>query len=440
MIEMNSNEIIKYLSTEIFDSFKKYNPLLYKNEKLVLFKKVSTKSIELLIMGMCLYFCENSKIPVKKLVFETANRNWWKSIKENLEEIYYFLTGNSINIEFKEISQITLEYVQKESEYDYLSLFSGGLDSLIGALYLDKKDERFILSHTMTSSNMFGKTKVLYNSSEILKNYPFINITTQFKSKILKPVSPQTRTLLFILNSIPICEYFGISEIKIFENIALMINPPISIYSIPTKTTRPEVIFALNKIFEKYLSFKLKIDLSFRFYTKAEMIAGFKEKEEIMKKSYSCFAYRGKKKMCGICYGCFIRIVSLAANSIFESENYISDIFKYKKYPKDNKKYDILLIIEELLDFCKKNILEEDIDEHIVDSINNANIFEDIDIWDAMLRFSKDVILGIQKYYKINDLDFKNYIIGREFLKIKDLIDIKILKEREEELKNFKIE
>jgi len=439
---MKSSEIIKkiFVYEKMESLFKSYDADKDLNNNFLLFKEISTKSIELQKIGIVLYYLENSKKNIDEIYFETVNIKWWTNHIKFFEDIYYYLTNNTIEIKLKEVKGPILNYKERKSNYNDLVLFSGGLDSLIGILYLSQKGENFVLSHTKTSKNMFGKAKALYNLSKTLKQFPLININAQFKAHSIKPESPQTRTLLFILNSIPICEFYGINNIKIFENVALMVNPPISPYAIPTKTTRPELIIAFNKFFKDFLDFKLKIELPFRFYTKAEIIAAFKSSQEIMTKSYSCFNYRGKTKMCGKCYGCFIRMISLSANSIIEPYNYISNILKYKKYPNKQSDYDKFLIIEDLIDFCKNILLKKKLGGHIEESINSANIFDDFDIWDPFFRFSEDVFLGIYKYYKLKNLNPNNYLIGKNIIKQIEILSLEFLEKKEDYLLKFKID
>lgn len=437
---MKSETIINFLYVHVKEIFRIYDPTTNVNKKIEILENVSTKSYELLKMGICLYYCENAKKTPENLLFKTANIDWWTDIKDSFEELYYFLSKKDITIEIEEDSiQDIKKYKSKNGEYNSLLLFSGGLDSYIGALDLERKKKTSILSHTITSNNMFGKAKKLYHQSNILHNFPLINTNSQFKTNTLIPEAPQTRTLLFTLNAIPICDYYGINKIIISENGPLMVNPPFSKYSIPTRTTRPEVIDVFNKIFKQYLEFPLTIELPYKGYTKAEMIAAFKDQEEALKQSYSCFAYRGRTKMCGKCYGCFVRRASMAANSIIESENYEIDIFKYKSFPKSTADYDKFLVIEDLIDYCRKLMFKEDVGEAVEDSIKNANLYDEIDFWDILLNFAKDIFLGIRNYYKINKLDFKKYILGQKYKHIENIHLVTELEKRTEELKSLQV-
>ena len=435
---MNSETIINFLYTNIKEIFRIYDPNSNVNKKIEILENISTKSYELLKMGICLYYCENAKKTPESLLFKTANIEWWIDIKDSFEELYYFLSKKDITIELVEDSdQDIKKYKSKNTDYYSLLLFSGGLDSYIGALDLERNKKTSVLSHTITSNNMFGKAKNLYHQSNILHNFLLINTNSQFKMNTLNPEAPQTRTLLFTLNAIPICDYYGINKIIISENGPLIVNPPFSKYAIPTKTTRPEVIDVFNKIFKQYLDFPLTIELPYKDYTKAEMIASFKDQEEALKQSYSCFAYRGRTKMCGKCYGCFVRKTSMAANSIIESENYEIDIFKYRYFPKSTADYDKFLVIEDLIEYCRKLMSHEDFGDDVEDSINSANLYDGIDFRDILLKYARDIFLGIRNYYEINKLDFNKYILGRIYKNIENIHTVEDLENRSDDLKNL---
>jgi hypothetical protein len=307
----------------------------------------------------------------------------WQSVQSSLEECLTFLTGDHWQISFSKIELDVVFFPRKnrwkskiplydKSKYQYVSLFSGGLDSLIGAVDLleQLKQSKKILLVSHFDSNSVGpkkdqETLKTYLSSKYPKRVERIfstisvNIPEKLKKKVTKDSNYRSRSFLFVsianylINSIP-----KVNQLIIPENGTISLNHPLTpsrSSSLSTRTTHPYFISKLNQIFSQ-----LEIDDSvinpYSFKTKGEMIIECKNTNllsSIYEKSVSC-AKRGRfrihKKIigtnhCGICMPCIYRraalnklgwdeqlygtdILSLNGKNGFEDQSAFSDYLK----------------------------------------------------------------------------------------------------------------
>lgn len=119
------------------------------------------------------------------------------------------------------------------------------------------------------------------------------------------------------------------SELNLYENGVLSLNPNILHSRKTTKTTHPRTLYLYNQIL-KELGIKVKIKHPFLFKTKGEIISNLNNefKDEI-KETVTCGMSRQSKryiwddgKQCGVCIACILRKISICANNL---ENYDAD-------------------------------------------------------------------------------------------------------------------
>jgi hypothetical protein len=91
-----------------------------------------------------------------------------------------------------------------------------------------------------------------------------------------------------------------------------MINPNVSLRSEPTKNAHPFLITVLEEVFNHVTGLRKRINPIFKDETKAEIAAKVMN-DQIIDKTWSCFSVQGQSKMCGACFACAVRRLSLLA-------------------------------------------------------------------------------------------------------------------------------
>lgn len=254
----------------------------------------------------------------------------WNDSNETLTKMISFLTGDQWTFEFRQnAGNEEPEPAQLEAfNPTTVSLFSGGMDSLIGALDLLAQGQQIALVGHYGG----GKTKhfqdniaeaLLENHRERLKIHAF---------HVLPPLLPdetgettmRSRSILFIALGLSVADVCG-DGIPLFipENGLISLNIPLTGSrdgSASTRTTHPHFISLFKQVLVS-LGINQPLILPYRFMTKGEMLRQVNDQELLARTvplSMSCAhpeaeRWRGgsSDRNCGYCLPCIIRQASV---------------------------------------------------------------------------------------------------------------------------------
>lgn len=271
------------------------------------------------------------------------NLHLWKGNELNLKKTLDFLTGDLWIINF--VQNVHEEYYiprprrRKVPVYDIntiktVSLFSGGLDSLIGVIdeleKLNYNEKLLFVSHfDYKSSGPNGDQRRLLRQLNL--SYPnkiywiqsklALNRKDNADNKMFTENNYRSRSLFFIGLGIYLSP---VDKLIIPENGTISINYPLTpsrVSSLSTRTTHP---FVLQNIMELLANVGLQKNLKnpYSFLTKGEMVENCTNRDvlqTIYKSSVSC-GKRGRKQywtikrgteQCGKCMPCIYRRAAL---------------------------------------------------------------------------------------------------------------------------------
>lgn len=246
------------------------------------------------------------------------NPDKWMQVKEKMEWMLRFLSGDFWVLEFLKLSKSLVPNTQYEiREQDCVCLLSGGMDSLVGAIDLSEQGRNPLFvsqvvrgdaEHQREYAAHFGKDNLCQWSSFVSKRGASENST-------------RTRSIIFfafaLLASCGISSNLdGRKDLFVPENGFISLNTPlddIRIGSLSTKTTHPVYMSAMQEIFDQ-LDLGIDLILPYRFKTKGEVLVECKN-QDLMKKlifsSTSCGKYqRYGLRHCGVCVPCLVRRAS----------------------------------------------------------------------------------------------------------------------------------
>jgi len=398
--------------------------------------------------GKCIYYLERYAED-NNLVFETKNIRNWQNSKKPLDRLIkvllYRYTGikKKIFFEFEQIDEINNEIDASKNVEDYYAniLISGGVDSMCGAYHWVLKNRKKIIFTHIYHKNT-PSIGMIRNFIKKDLNMPLIEVDGQFYTKadirnIGKKERPekmnisQTRTLLYLCNSVPINYALGIKNILVTENGPLTINPPFTSSHTFTNTTNPDFIAFFNTFLYNYFDNEeiIKVRLPFREYTKAELMASVPN--DILNRTHSCSKFYYNKKSCFFCFPCYVRRFSAYAYGNYDDDIYDPDYKDPKKdilerYYINNERdpftkdisyintNDEAKMIKELIQFCyqtlRRNVgINEEERIHRTDKYNDLylpivkkceRIREDYeDIWQLLKRFALDMLTGLHYFF-----------------------------------------
>ncbi|WP_281526618.1 Qat anti-phage system QueC-like protein QatC [Intestinibacter bartlettii] len=345
--------------------------------------------------------CWNRKIKAYIPVLEIDK---WNQNIELVQELLNFLSGDTWTLEFRkrELTKIELEKKDRilnlngnKKIYKNICMFSGGLDSFIGAIDLlnSNKEDILFVSH-------YGGGKGTKEYQDILRqklNNKYTTTDCDFYSffAVAKDGiedTTRTRSLMFFAHAISLATSMKENvELFIPENGFISLNIPLTnsrLGTSSTRTTHPYYLYLLQSLLYK-LNIRVKIINLYQFMTKGEMIINCKDKEFLidnMTKTMSCsHPDIGRMKgetvscHCGYCLPCTIRRAAIKKgnivdNTLYRDYNYDSgktakmSLNSYKLgISKFNPKFSFLMIqksgpikyrINDFSDLYKRGILE----------------------------------------------------------------------------------
>lgn len=318
--------------------------------------------------------------------FPVHNLTLWNSCKEDLEKLLSFLTGDYWSISFKQENS-TLPTTSLKSNYtgvfEQVNLFSGGLDSLIGAIDFLKKDtDTRVLFVSHYDPQMKGVRKDQHNLiPELEKKFtskfesiPSIKVSLEKVTEMTFEKTFRSRSILFIGLALTAAISTKTNKIIIPENGTVSLNYPLSSSrrsSCSTRTTHPLVIVIVQSIWEK-LGINVSIINPYEYHTKGEMVERCMKEypflSELIEKSNSCGkrghvrTWKNKSaKHCGVCMPCIYRqaaLVKFQDKTTYSDE--LNDMFPLKE--KNEKSQDS----GAMLNFLAKRITKQEIKQELI--------------------------------------------------------------------------
>ena len=272
----------------------------------------------------------------------------WELVREDLQDMLSFLSGDRWELIFRQCSPESAKIVSKSyvlpENMTKVCLFSGGLDSFIGAIDLlhDGSNVALVGHHKMggperkAQEKLVQELKSLY-SSQTLIDYLFYAQPKQSVNGSEKENSSRARSLLFIGLGLAVANCLGNVPQVIPENGFISLNVPLTFTrygSHSTRTTHPYFLNTFQGILDK-LDISIQLENPYQFKTKGEMVRECKNQTTLkthFKTTLSCahpdqarFKKLAPGTHCGYCTPCIIRRASLECNGL-RDDFYVKDI------------------------------------------------------------------------------------------------------------------
>lgn len=303
-----------------------------------------------------------------------------------LQKALNFLTGDKWTICFIDLTQQLFFPIKRRSihpidplQVAIVSLFSGGLDSLIGVIdtLATTSGTVVCVGHHDSSGDQSAQNRLSNKLEQVFSTRTkLISIfAAPSENEYDFESSLRSRSFLFLGLGGFIAYRLGQRRLVVPENGMIALNPPLTIArrgACSTRTVHPYFIQLYNK-FLRNIDIPLTVENPYQLQTKGEMVIGCKN-QELLKtaapESVSC----GKKgrfraymdappsaKQCGCCVPCLYRRAALSKliNSEIYGEDVVSgsfDISASKSYTFD---------FRDMLSFIKQNETLEKIEREI---------------------------------------------------------------------------
>lgn len=272
---------------------------------------------------------ENSWTREITIELPVYNLKKWISIIEPLTRMLNFLTGDRWKILFTKREEKLSEKPKDEAhrkEFNAVTLFSGGMDSLIGTInHLENHNKIVLISHAGDSYTKNAQSKLLdYFNNKYKEHSPlYLDLWMAFDKNMIpdggNENTTRSRSFLFIAFGIfAMSGMKGVSTLEVPENGMIALNVPLDelrIGSHSTRTTHPFYLETWNLLLQE-LEFEISIQNPYWNKTKGEMANECLNKEFLLKviqDSISCSSPQKARwvgahpQHCGYCVPCIIR-------------------------------------------------------------------------------------------------------------------------------------
>lgn len=303
------------------------------------------KSIDFLFISTVIY-CIDKLIPRSNSIdnwtrllqteIPVVHSDSWNQNRDTLNKAISFLTGDVWNISFRELECSLIRpkrhryrLLLDDATPEIVSLFSGGLDSLIGAIDLLESRPHAIIKFVGHYDPDVGGPKSDQNSlmEELRGNYrnriKFVQIRAG-QTPSGDEVSFRSRSILFIGLGIYVASAAGEGiELLMPENGTIALNVPLTPSrrgSCSTRTAHPFFLKTINQVLEGVGILSRGVN-PFEFKTKGECVEQCRNKrllERILTNSVSCAKphhrrtwIRRSARQCGRCMPCIYRRAAL---------------------------------------------------------------------------------------------------------------------------------
>lgn len=291
---------------------------------------------------------------VMHLHIPVADEKLWNMLSDRLSSILNFLTGDQWKFTFtKTPLQVPKPIVSNKSKarldslkgLNSVCLFSGGLDSAVGAINIlnnnESKYKPLLLSHAYRGDGVKQENikKLLKSKYGELVYSISPSLMSHLKGKT--DVTMRGRSFNFLAMAV-----LGISALRnangddtistiiVPENGYISINPPLTRRRIGSHSTRTTHPYFLNRLEEllKDAGFNVKFVNPYQFKTKGEMLKECVDQAAIaaaIPLSVSCSHWHRKHKQCGHCVPCLIRRSSIHHAGFTKDAPYVSQNLKF---------------------------------------------------------------------------------------------------------------
>lgn len=286
-----------------------------------------------------------------KLYVPVLELEKWEANKELFQNMLNFLSGDFWEVEFR--SRILTENEKKcknkiplsnnNKIYDTVCMFSGGLDSFIGAIDILEADK---VSTLFVSHYGGGKGTREYQDllrQELTKQYNVIDADfCGFYAAAKNGIEDTTRTrsFMFFAHAIALATSMGqTTNLIIPENGLISLNIPLTSSRLGTSSTRTTHPYYLGLLQKLLLNMKcdIKIVNPYQFLTKGEMIEKCRNSVFLITNLHNTMScshpdlgrMQGETEAChcGYCLPCVIRKAAIKRALVIDNSNYRDDKF-----------------------------------------------------------------------------------------------------------------
>lgn len=265
----------------------------------------------------------------------------WSSpeVRDSLERLLGFMSDDNMRFEFVGSrdpppldSYFNLGDDQKEEQAaDDVLLFSGGLDSLAGAVErLSSQTSRLLLVSHQSSTKIAKRQRDLATELALRFSNRVLHVPVRANLIGIEATESTQRTRSFLFGALAavVARITGSDHVRLFENGIVSLNLPIAtqvVGTAATRTTHPRVVRDLSDFLSTLLDQDMAVDNAFLWKTKTEVAGLLRESghADLARHTVSCSRVHWMTRLhthCGRCSQCLDRRFGALAAGLGEDD------------------------------------------------------------------------------------------------------------------------
>jgi 7-cyano-7-deazaguanine synthase in queuosine biosynthesis len=318
------------------------------------------------------------------------NPSKWNSVRELLTNTVVTLTGDNVQFRFvKRREEKGGDEPRRSADYeptvaaadsDSVCLFSGGLDSFAGAVYLLGQGRRPLFVSHYVNATLKGVQSNLMAEIRSGVGRPVEHFQYRLTSRRprderyafkARESSHRARSFLFMSFAAAAAAARDLRDIYICENGVLALNVPISEARKGSRSTRhahPLYLRYFNELIGNLYEREFAVENPFLFWTKGEESEFLKDSGfgPAIKQTVSCWGYPNQtisfkdSNHCGYCIPCLVRRASLASSGLASyDDRYHRDAFGVhdQNKPSDRNTTDLIHFCRSIVSLSFNDLL-----------------------------------------------------------------------------------
>lgn len=297
----------------------------------------------------------------------------WSSNEAVLAEVLGFLTGDTYKFRWIPTRRpdgygrhrVQLPY----RRHTVVCMFSGGLDSLMGAVRLLSAGESVLLvghhADGVTSTAQRELFEMLHrrfgNRVELiqcgLRQSSRKNPTFNLPEIESKEDSHRARSFLFLALGFAVANGAMVDRVVLPENGLIALNPPLGasrVGSLSTRTAHPRFLGDLLSCVHSLGVFNGRLENPFLYESKTDIMSGIQDwVKSLVLRSVSCahaatsvrWAGQSGVMHCGYCVPCIYRRVALMSVDLDDPSDYCEDVFRELHTLTETKQVDMRFLV-----------------------------------------------------------------------------------------------
>jgi 7-cyano-7-deazaguanine synthase in queuosine biosynthesis len=285
-------------------------------------------------------------------VVPVRNPDFWNSpqVQEALCSTLRFLSDDQYQFDFVKLDQDHpfqdyLGFDDTQQMYrkpEQVVMFSGGLDSLAGAIdeVVNQKRRVLLVTHKATSklNKRYQTLEQMLAEKADGNAPPRISVRVHKSKELNHEYTQRSRSFLYVSIGATIAKMLGLSSVRFYENGVISLNLPVCaqvVGSRATRTTHPRVMKGFQDIISLVAGEPFTVENPYIWKTKADVVKVITDAgcHDLIKHSMTCthtWEMTNQHSHCGGCSQCIDRrfaVLAAKADQYDPVEHYKFDVF-----------------------------------------------------------------------------------------------------------------